>query len=535
MADTGNYRVDKWQIWSGPDTTITYGPSGPINSASASFVFSSNEEGSSFECSLDVIEFTPCSSPKLYEGLSQGTHVFRVRAVNAAGYQDPTAASREFGVDAEPPETTITEGPSGLVNTSSASFSFTASEESTFECKRDSGSWQSCTSPKSYSSLSDSSHSFKVRAQDIAGNLDATPAEASWTVDTTPPQTTIATPRPTYLNHEAPPPIDFSSNEEGSTFKCSLDDAKEEATTPCSSPYELPEHLELGWHTFVVVATDEAGNTDPTLAKWTFNTGPYPAVKEAKDDKLTSPEEGRKTASYLTLKSEWGKAPEGGGVTSVAYQLKLPSWSAFKYIPSEYLRDAEGSHPAWALQAAKDPGSSEPLFFDAGAYAEAEGWEPVVEGLQLRAVFNGGKEAAGATAPVTTAYTRFAGGPDDATEEIGPATVDLLTGAFTISRTDVSIPVPGPKQTSNSPAPTTPPTAPSKNPTQRRSARCGSPRRRSNPNTKAKPGRNCSFSAATRFLRSTTQNASRKSKNTKKKRKKKKKGSSLDRRMPRRI
>jgi RHS repeat-associated protein len=53
---------------------------------------------------------------------------------------------------------------------------------------------------------------------------------------------------------------------------------------------------------------------------------------------------------------------------------------------------------------------------------------------------------AGASPPVATEFvydantTRVA---TDATEEVGPASVDLLTGAFTLSRTDVSIPVPG--------------------------------------------------------------------------------------------
>lgn len=36
-------------------------------------------------CSLDGKAFKPCSSPKIYMGLSRKTYVFRVKAVGSAG------------------------------------------------------------------------------------------------------------------------------------------------------------------------------------------------------------------------------------------------------------------------------------------------------------------------------------------------------------------------------------------------------------------------------------------------------------------
>src|SRR5215211_3758946 len=84
--------------------------------------------------------------------------------------------------DRRPPETTITAGPSGTVGDTSASFSFTANEPSTFECALDDSTWQSCTSPESYSDLPDGQHTFHVRATDPAGNTDRTPAERVWSV-----------------------------------------------------------------------------------------------------------------------------------------------------------------------------------------------------------------------------------------------------------------------------------------------------------------------------------------------------------------
>jgi large repetitive protein len=95
--------------------------------------------------------------------------------------------------EVSPPETTIGSGPSGTVSGTSASFSFSSAEAgSTFQCSRDGSAFASCTSPKSYSSLSQGSHTFRVRAIDKAGNIDASPATRSWFVDTAVPRGTVS-------------------------------------------------------------------------------------------------------------------------------------------------------------------------------------------------------------------------------------------------------------------------------------------------------------------------------------------------------
>jgi hypothetical protein len=45
----------------------------------------------------------------------------------------------------------------------------------------------SCSSPKAYSGLATGSHTYKVAATDAAGNTDATPATATWTISAPPP------------------------------------------------------------------------------------------------------------------------------------------------------------------------------------------------------------------------------------------------------------------------------------------------------------------------------------------------------------
>jgi virginiamycin B lyase len=95
-----------------------------------------------------------------------------------------TGTTGPLGVAVTPLETTITEGPSGTVSATSASFSFVGSEPGGFECRLDGGSFATCNSPATYSGLATGAHSFGVRATDAAGNVDPTPAERSWTIAT---------------------------------------------------------------------------------------------------------------------------------------------------------------------------------------------------------------------------------------------------------------------------------------------------------------------------------------------------------------
>ena len=79
--------------------------------------------------------------------------------------------------DNTPPDTIIDSGPSGSVSSTSATFTFSATEPmSTFQCRLDGASFASCPSPKTYSNLSSASHTFEVHATDSSGNTDTTPA-----------------------------------------------------------------------------------------------------------------------------------------------------------------------------------------------------------------------------------------------------------------------------------------------------------------------------------------------------------------------
>jgi hypothetical protein len=95
--------------------------------------------------------------------------------------------------DSTPPQTTITDGPSGTVPSLDASFSFTADESgSGFACSLDGAPFAACRPPQPYSTLARGDHLFAVRAIDPAGSVDPTPATRSWTVSALPGEINIA-------------------------------------------------------------------------------------------------------------------------------------------------------------------------------------------------------------------------------------------------------------------------------------------------------------------------------------------------------
>ena len=91
------------------------------------------------------------------------------------------------GGDTTPPDTTITAAPPASTTATDATFAFVANEAATFACSLDGGPFTSCSSPRLYSGLAVTSHTFAVRATDTAGNVDATPATHAWTITAPPP------------------------------------------------------------------------------------------------------------------------------------------------------------------------------------------------------------------------------------------------------------------------------------------------------------------------------------------------------------
>jgi uncharacterized protein YaiE (UPF0345 family) len=254
-----------------PNTSITSGPANGslIKDRTPTFGFSSTETGSHFQCKVDSASFAACTRPRTIGPLADGTHTFSVRAIDKAGNVDATAASRSFTVDATPPNTSIASGPANgsLIKDRTPTFGFSSTEPgSHFKCKIDGGSFGARTNPRTVGSLANGTHTFSVRAIDKAGNADPTPASRSFKVDATAPDTTI-TKHPRGRTHKRRPRFRFESSQANSSFECKLD---RKHFKPCTSPFKPKHKLDFGRHKFKVRATDPAGNTDQTAAKFRF-------------------------------------------------------------------------------------------------------------------------------------------------------------------------------------------------------------------------------------------------------------------------
>ena len=243
-----------------PQTIINSAPPAITSSTEATFTFSGSAPGATFECSLDGADFEVCESPRAYVGLGASVHTFGVRATDASDNMDPTPASHTWTVnpppDTTPPQTIISAHPDLLSENGDVIFEFSASEPgSTFACALDSTSFNLCVSPVAYVGLGAGTHIFQVRATDLAGNLDPTPASFTWTVL---PQTMLITgpSSPTSIRGAT---FTFLASESGSTFECSLDGAP---FMTCIAPVEYTG-LRAGNHSFAVRAVDPAGNIDP--------------------------------------------------------------------------------------------------------------------------------------------------------------------------------------------------------------------------------------------------------------------------------
>ncbi len=192
----------------------------------------------------------------------------------ACGYDgspgDPDAGPRPDAPAPGAPETVIDTRPAELSASDTATVAFSSptplsgGRTIVFECAADGAtSFTACTSPVTRGGLGTGQYSLTVRARWQGSDSDPTPATASWTVDRTPPETTI-TAGP--LGNVAPGAGSFIfASEAGATFECRLDGA---AFAPCTSP--LAMQVTLGNHVFEVRATDALGNVDDSPAQRAF-------------------------------------------------------------------------------------------------------------------------------------------------------------------------------------------------------------------------------------------------------------------------
>lgn len=169
-----------------PETSLDATPQDITSAVVAAFKFSGrdNEGVSRFRCRWDAEAWDACRSPAVRADLADGEHVFGVKAVDQEGNEDASPASFTWKVDTTPPDTSLRAAPPASTDATTATFHFNAADMTAvvFECSLDTGQWSACASPASYAGLTTGPHDFRVRARDVVGNLETTPAAAAFTV-----------------------------------------------------------------------------------------------------------------------------------------------------------------------------------------------------------------------------------------------------------------------------------------------------------------------------------------------------------------
>jgi hypothetical protein len=285
------------------DPTVSFDSAPASNSVVLSdsrqqqFSFATNEddEAPSFRCRRDAGLFFVCTDPHTWSAIPDGEHDFCVGATDASGR--PGASTCRHWEQETIPTATILTRPAGATATTDASLTYTSNKAThpvdgftlSYECKLDAGSPAVCPpAGKGFSRLADGAHTFSVRSV-FHGPLDppgvthsSAFASATWTVDTTPPQTTITSgPADGSTIADIAPTLEFAASEPGSSFSCQVDAA---APSPCSSPFTTAP-LSDGAHRVAILARDAVGNLDPTPATRTFTlvTQQPPPIDDDRD------------------------------------------------------------------------------------------------------------------------------------------------------------------------------------------------------------------------------------------------------------
>ena len=284
-----------------PDTTIESGPSGTVDTRSASFSFSSSKPGSTFECSLDYAAFGSCSSPKYYEGLSDGEHDFGVRAVDLDGHTGPTTW-REWTVSVPPPSDTtppwapVISAPADGSYDTDGEVTISGAAEANISVELFDGAASQGTATvdasgwwtKTLTGLPDGAHQFTAKATDASGNVSDASRTTTVVVDSTAPAVASTLPASndaTGVSPAANVAARFSEGMRASTINANTVKLVKKGTNtkvPATVRYdELRRRVVLdpsvnlrsgATYTATVTnrATDLAGNALPASKVWTF-------------------------------------------------------------------------------------------------------------------------------------------------------------------------------------------------------------------------------------------------------------------------
>ena len=284
-----------------------------------------------------------------------------------------------------PPDTAIDSGPTGTIGQSSAMFVFHGSDtDDTFQCSLDGAPWATCTSPQQYSSLTDGTHTFQVRAVNSAGEMDPTPAESSWSVDTIAPAVTLTGPASGSWTNNVTPVFSGAAGTasgDSSTITVYLYAGSAASGAPIQTlttsaagtawSVAASSALAQGTYTAQAEQSDAAGNLDKSTSS-TFTvdtTAPIVTVSEPANGSATNGDRPSFSgaagtvpgdSSKITVNVYAGSNVSGSPVATLTSTATSGSWSV---APVSTLADGIYTVQATQPDAAGNVGNSAPSTF----------------------------------------------------------------------------------------------------------------------------------------------------------------------------
>ena len=249
------------------DTRVTDGST--LNLADLRFDFGSGTNGPLiYECKVDGGEWEYCDAPWSPE-LADGAHDVSIRAVSTTNLVDDTPWTVGFTIDSDLPHLSLVAGPGSneAIRSEALSISFSANPASSFECALDSGDFAPCSSPFGPNISGDGGHIIRVRAAGSGIPSITIPLVIPVLIDDTPPSVIPTWGDPREVITDELPSFSFLSSEEGSTFRCSLDDQYQWSApdfVECNSPWQY--WLSDGTYRLTVKAVDQAGNESAAVS-----------------------------------------------------------------------------------------------------------------------------------------------------------------------------------------------------------------------------------------------------------------------------
>jgi hypothetical protein len=285
----------------------------PVLSASASARFEYTATGTaSWRCRLDQGGFEPCAASGAdLTDLADGGHSFTVRPVNSVGVEG-AGVTYEWTVDTAAPATEVA-GPATTIDATAVFRLSSDDPDATFRCRFDSQPWRECPASLDDGGLPDGRHMLEAVAVDRVGNADATPADVSFALWSTPAAPAIGSgPAPGATTGRT---VAFGFwVAPGATSQCRVD---AEAFGPCTTPRSHPlAGLAHGAHRFEVRAVGPGGVASAVASRGWNVDAQGPQVSVTRKSKA-----GVKPVVFSV------SASDPAGVALVQYRLDGGAWA----------------------------------------------------------------------------------------------------------------------------------------------------------------------------------------------------------------